>query len=283
MAGRRYCDCANRDIAVGVAGNFAYVFLKAMNKMTRVARLLTCPEISRRSRIRILAEKVRRTFGARTKKDLPVGVRGITVWLGAETFDVDWYVLNEIFLKDEYAAASFINASVVDLGAHKGYFAALAFARGATRVVSYEPEPANYARLRASATARSNWQVYELAVSDRSGVAQLEVDTPWTHSLVPRGAGRRSVQVGTVALSEVLSQVAPASRTIVKIDIEGAEGDVLAGTPTEPWQEVDEVLIEVHRWASSDDEIVQLLQRAGFYHAPYLAGAHTLIHFSRGQ
>jgi len=131
--------------------------------------------------------------------------------------------------------------TVVDIGAHWGYFALLASslcgARG--RVFAFEPHPKNFALLTSNIEANhlSNVVAIRKAVSDRGGSSRLV--QAWFsagHSLlhVPPELGRKrgstdeAVSVDTVTLDDFFAQNSAGVR-LIKMDIEGAEPLALAG------------------------------------------------------
>lgn len=237
--------------------------------------------IAPRSKVRVVAEKLGGRLGLRTRSNVPVQIGGRCVFLGADSW-ADWLVLNEI-ITGEYEDADFANATVVDVGAHKGYFAAYAFARGATRVISYEPAPKNLSALRTSASGDPNWEVIGAAVAPHVGVVSLSLDHSWTHTTHrDRFPAAQIVEVPAVLLEDVLARAAgEATRVVVKIDIEGAEGDVIRATPRDAWEAVDEVLVEVHRWACEPDDLIPALEEAGLVAGAVDDAEHVLIHLTR--
>ncbi len=126
-------------------------------------------------------------------------------------------------------------ATVVDVGANIGFFtvlgAVLTGPRG--RVLAFEPEPRNHGQLARNVLANGLRQVevHARACSDRPGRHFLDVnhaESGW-HRLAPAGAtgaGRRRVPVELVTLDSV---VGSARVDLVKIDVEGHEGSVVAG------------------------------------------------------
>jgi len=122
---------------------------------------------------------------------------------------------------------------VWDVGANIGYIALVAARivgpRG--RVVAFEPDARCAAAIRTNAALNGlvSIEVLEAAASDRSGTAELVVvrDRLWTRlaSVGDHELGERRVPVRTVALDDV-DGPPPA---VVKIDVEGAELDVVAG------------------------------------------------------
>ena len=192
---------------------------------------------------------------------------------GAESLNADWNVFSEIFLSRCYGD-QYSGATVLDIGAHKGYFGAFALLQGAAEVTSFEPERHNFSLLRQAAEAFSrhgySWKVHEAAVGSQQHTATLNVSgEAWTHSLLslPETGSRRKVQeweVDVVPLHVWIQEgAARASRLVVKLDIEGAECDVVLNTPADAWRMVDEVFIETHPFAPcSADQIIGHLMNA---------------------
>jgi FkbM family methyltransferase len=120
-----------------------------------------------------------------------------------------------------------------DVGAHIGFFTALAAQRVGLkgRVYAFEPLPANRSRLARTIDLNELDQVEVLpnAVAGRGGRGWLhrhESSSMW--SLV-EADGVHGVEVRCVALDEVFLEGSLTAPTLVKIDAEGAELDVLRG------------------------------------------------------
>lgn len=123
----------------------------------------------------------------------------------------------------------------VDVGAHIGYFTRL-FAKlvgSAGRVIAFEPHPTSFAGLERNTRRYANVSLFNCAVSDRRMRASLyESLNSGGHSLFAastRGAfvGVKNVEI--VSLGDVL---AGQKADLVKIDVEGAEIEVLDGMRT---------------------------------------------------
>jgi FkbM family methyltransferase len=173
-------------------------------------------------------------------------------------------------------ATDYREKTVLDLGAHKGYFSAFAVAHGARAVVSYEPESANLAVLeRTAAGYRAQgalWTIHGAAVDAAAGQADLHVlDGSWGHALdPPERFAENEVGVERVAVVALEHAIANATSLdaggslVVKVNIEGAECSAILGTAPGAWQDVDEVFVETHPWASCGaSEIAAQLEIAG--------------------
>jgi FkbM family methyltransferase len=120
-------------------------------------------------------------------------------------------------------------STVIDIGAHVGYYTLLAsiLAGDKGSVWAFEPEPTNAAFLRRHMWLNhcSNVHVEELAVSDASGSARFGLGKgSGTGHLDHNG----NINVKTVRLADfcALRGITP---TALKIDVEGAEAAVLEG------------------------------------------------------
>jgi Methyltransferase FkbM domain len=107
-------------------------------------------------------------------------------------------------------------------------------------------------------------------VSDRAGEVVLHVNVESAgHSIVQEDSEKRPTigeqTVSVVPMGEVLDDADhDGRRLIVKIDAEGAEADIVLGTPVELWRRADEVFLEVHDFAPcATDDIVAHLEQAG--------------------
>jgi len=160
-------------------------------------------------------------------------------------------------------------ATVYDIGANIGFFALLAarFAGPAGRVLAFEPVPAIATLLR-EATQRSDLadrvQVRAQAVARRSGTEPLYVidDASWSH-LASRGNPGGAVQtldVEVVTLDELVAQGAPPP-DVVKLDVEGSEGDVLRGAREVLRVHRPMLVVELH---DTHADALPVLREAGY-------------------
>jgi FkbM family methyltransferase len=215
------------------------------------------------------------------------------VFFGRESLTIDRATFFDVFLEDVYAG-DVNGALVIDLGAHKGYFAARALLLGAAEVWSYEPSVQNFTLLeRAAESFNANgnrWAVHRAAVGPAGGTAQLHVSgESWAHSLLPLSQGGTRAEVGVemvevTALAAILDRAAirAASRVVVKMDIEGAECSCVTSTPYDAWRIVDEVLMEYHSFAPCPlDALVSYFADAGLELLTAGRRSDDVYHFAR--
>jgi FkbM family methyltransferase len=120
-------------------------------------------------------------------------------------------------------------ATVLDVGAHVGYYTLLSavLAGPSGRVHAFEPNPRNadFLRRHVRINRLDTVRVEQAAVSDREGTARFDFGTgSGTGHLADAGA----LEVRTLRLDDYCAEHALAP-TAIKIDVEGAEMSALAG------------------------------------------------------
>ena len=138
----------------------------------------------------------------------------------------------------------------IDIGANKGDFSLLAAKITGTngKILSFEPEPENCHWFKESIKLNnySTIQLFDIALSDSNGQAQLYLGekSGW-HSLVSaQGSTDNSfIEVKKRTLDSVLSENDINRVDMIKIDVEGAEMEVLAGAEKTLSENTDLVLL----------------------------------------
>jgi FkbM family methyltransferase len=216
------------DAAVRVVRRLASV--PGFRHLTRFQPLL---RVSFALRASLVRERLR--FAANELRRKPVTAvyrlrdSGVAIAIRHHTADV--LVLDEIFSQLEYEPpsearpelAALQAPTVVDLGANVGLFGAWVLGRypDAT-IVGFEADPANAAVHRRTIEANDlggRWSLVEGFASTQSGVVRF---AGGAHATSRAGGGAGSIEVPTV---DVFPDLAGAD--VVKIDIEGAEWDLL--------------------------------------------------------
>jgi FkbM family methyltransferase len=228
-----------------------------------------------RTRVDLLAADLRRKMAARELYDVRYG--GARIYFSDADYAIDRASFTFAVTEANYAT-EYRGTVVLDIGSHKGYFAAYAIAHGARAVVSYEPESANLAVLERTAAGYREgdivWEVRPAAVDATSGQAGLHVmGASWGHALRPPASFAEYEMgvepVAVVALADALAEAASLRRSrarlVVKVNIEGAECSAILGTADRAWNEVDEVFVETHPWADCDaSDLAGRLEPFGF-------------------
>lgn len=135
---------------------------------------------------------------------------------------------------------------VVDLGANIGAYSLYAASNGCS-VRAYEPEGRNFALLRKNTQERPV-QTYQLGVAQEAGTRELHIagDSSGKNSMY-FGDGA-SIPITCTTLAHILQEPCD----VLKIDIEGAELEVLRATPHNILP--PKILVEYH---SNKDELLE--------------------------
>jgi FkbM family methyltransferase len=125
--------------------------------------------------------------------------------------------------------------TVVDIGAHWGYFTLLAARQCGEggKVVAFEPDPRNYSILLRNVQANrlNNVSALQAAVTDRTGEGTLHLASNSSmHSLYELGSDLRAGEVGVSCVTlDDLAEKVPIQPSLIKMDIEGGEPRAYAG------------------------------------------------------
>jgi 31-O-methyltransferase len=184
---------------------------------------------------------------------------------------------------------------VLDVGANVGVAAAFfAFECGAGTVHSFEPVPAAFNVLRQNLSHIPGCQAHGYGISSVSGEATLLwYPANWVISgqradpdkderiirqtLVNLGASENSldealegrfetevVQCEMRTLSDAIRQESIDAIDLLKIDVEGAELEVLAGIEDADWRRIRQVAAEIHIDPGGRETVVSILESRGF-------------------
>ena len=172
-----------------------------------------------------------------------VGSANHGCWIG-------WYERREVSLFLGQAAPG---TTVWDIGAHAGYFT-LASSRAVGpngQVVAFEPLPRNFSWLtrNVGANALSNVTVVNAAVCDRHGGTASFDHAHSTYS--GRLADTGSTRVATVSIDGQIAAGFPPP-ALLKVDVEGAEGDVITGAANLLTLKNSRWMIALHGQAAAD-------------------------------
>ena len=194
-------------------------------------------------------------------------------------------VLREVFYQRAYADCFpfYEKATVLDVGAHKGFFALFAAQQlgPASRIVCLEPAPATFHVLQQNLAANNVQRVTAVnaGLAAEAGTATLYGDQSWNASLlrpppdVPEPSG---IDVRVLTLAGLLEDHGLAQVDFLKLDCEGAEYPILFGADVHTLARIRTISLEFHdtgeaRWTGLS--LARLLHEHGFHiarfhHAP---------------
>ncbi len=122
--------------------------------------------------------------------------------------------------------------TVVDIGAHIGYFTRLfsELTGSSGSVFAFEPDPSNCSLLRKNTARCANVTIVNAAISDTTGMIDFyEIeDSTACHSTIPSEAPSKKLSVKAVTLDGFVKEKS-ISVDIIKIDIEGSEMHAFKG------------------------------------------------------
>lgn len=171
----------------------------------------------------------------------------------------DWEVVRELALACGYGRLlSHLRTLpgqpvVLDLGANIGIFSLVAAAaHEQARVIAYEPAPANVRLCDANRLINPGLaeriQVRPEAVGGQTRTARFfydEENPQGSTFCYGKNASGGALEVPIRALAEVLDSL-PAGPVVAKVDIEGAEYEMLDNTPRPLWEKLSALSVELH-------------------------------------
>lgn len=183
--------------------------------------------------------------------------------------EADQSVFEEIFIDHEYKLLDPIikNAQnpIIDIGAHIGCFSIYArVLADAPRIMAYEPDLDNFKLL------QKNLQLNRIrhvtgsnqAVSSQIGSIPLYLsEDSHNHSIVIKSDS--SIPTPTTTLDKICSKFPKIS--LIKIDCEGAEFQIIESTGSESFSKIENIYIEYHLEAGESlDRLIQILKKNNF-------------------
>ena len=196
----------------------------------------------------------------------PGGTRTIAALSGAEVQffgsagEID-NLVQEVVTDNGYRLdhGSFSRTGVaLDLGANVGLFALWAAAKGARRVICYEPHPETFSLLIQN-IASNGWrfpncqfETRQLAVAGEAGVVRLY----GTSTAARLGSGSpwdAGIDVESIAIEELWEGERLDEIDVLKMDIEGAEYAIFASAPEGLWRKAERITLEFHEAREAAD------------------------------
>lgn len=159
----------------------------------------------------------------------------MTPVLTIRSFSTDQYVLDKIFYSNYYGIKN-VKGTVVDIGAHCGYFSFCAMALGAEKIFCFEPFFENYKILLDNLFFNNNINSVtpnQLGVYAQNGI--FDFDNPpllqekyFDYSNFQISEKKDNVaQVQCITLNQVLAEIVKVEVDLLKINLGYAETDIL--------------------------------------------------------
>lgn len=182
-------------------------------------------------------------------------------------------ILEDIFIHREYAAyfPFYEESTIIDIGAHYGYFSIFAAMNTdkKSRIIAVEPSSKNYEILKKniSATKISNIKPVHAALTSKSGEIELHQSKSFNHSLYPIDSKQRTEKVEAFSLLHFLEKLQIEQVDFLKIDCEGAEYPILLHSTKETLSKIKVISMEFHDFrqeAYAPQHLIQHLEKCGF-------------------
>jgi FkbM family methyltransferase len=191
--------------------------------------------------------------------------RSETIWkIGSDSNFSD--ILSNSRATDALDVATFLRnvcgTSAIDVGANRGYLSVI-LSRQFDVVFSFEPDIDNRQQLEETLRSNSvnNVFVYSEAISSKSGTLELRVSSDYGHHTLESthlSEEKSKIEVTTIRLDEFLSAKGLDSISLLKIDVEGHELEVLRGAGALLIEKrIDQILFE-------HSPVLNNLQERGF-------------------
>jgi FkbM family methyltransferase len=205
-------------------------------------------------------------------RTLTLNKKKITAQIRSEA---DESVFEEIFIDRDYklldSTITKAQTLILDIGAHTGYFAIYASTLNpTTQIISFEPEPSNFKLLKENLKQNRihNTKAKNLAVAGKEDQQrQLTVsEDSHNHSLIAEAANnpKETITTQTTTLDRILQNHDKCD--LVKMDVEGAEYEILAATQPETFKKIKTLFIEYHEFTPEQNHktLTQTLEKQGF-------------------
>ena len=169
----------------------------------------------------------------------------------------------DVFLRDVYHAFVPVQDDVVfDVGAHMGFFTTK-IAKQVKKVVSFEPDSVNYRFLKAniSLNSMSNISSMNCAVGKENGFLFLENKYGHGRTKITDAKTGRKVLVKTI---DSLAKELKLTPSLIKIDTEGYELNILIGTLSTLSNSKPKLLIASYHYPNEAKDIVKFLTQKSY-------------------
>lgn len=184
----------------------------------------------------------------------------LIVWeiFNRKSYSRPWYELNE-------------NDTAVDIGAHIGVFTLYAAANVPKgKVFAYEPIYGNFSLLKKNVKQNrlTNVKIFNKAVTSNGRKIKIYVSPSNSggHSIYPVDHNKIA-EVESVTLENLMKQNRISKINFLKLDVEGAEFDIILKTPKNVFKKIDKIVMEYHDFTAKENnhkEIVSFLAECGF-------------------
>jgi FkbM family methyltransferase len=238
---------------------------------------LGIPAITRFFKWQILSRIFKRSFVHNwineTKFFVTNGETGLTgnIYVGLHEFNDMGFLLHVLKPGDLF----------IDIGSNSGSYTILASGAVGAKTISIEPVPSTFLRLIANIKLNAIEALVvakNIGISSQKGILDVTIDSDTTNHLISTGSSENSVPIQVESLDEVCLGQNP---TLIKIDVEGWEKEVLLGARnTLTNSNLLAIILEINgnaeKLGTRDRDLLDNLLEFGFYPYSYDPISRTL-------
>ena len=178
----------------------------------------------------------------------------------------------EFFIDKVYDNLDLDNCkTVLDIGANVGLWTKYILTRNARKVYCFEPNKKALEHLKFGLRNDSNATIVEKAVYKEDATLKFYIndENSLTSSVLPESGHSPSYNVDAISLENAINLTGEDKIDLVKIDIEGAEFDIIENLPQHVFDRIDSFLIEYHDFYFTEgmakvDALESQLENAGY-------------------
>jgi FkbM family methyltransferase len=190
-----------------------------------------------------------------------------------DPFDCLFNNYNEMFVHNSYDTFKFERYTdvILDVGANSGLFTKMLVDKGVKKVFSIEPNPKCLKNLRSLTKKYDNVVVIDKALADKNKKTKFFIthDNSTLGSFYKRFINEHSnveeLEVECITLDDIINKYNLSKISMLKLDVESAEYDILYSLSESTFAKIDSILLEYHD--NTDKRIVTLvkhLEKFGF-------------------
>jgi FkbM family methyltransferase len=213
------------------------------------------------------------------------GIEGGTMDI-AYKFGWDYAIFHEIYNLKDYERFGEVGIQegdvVVDLGGNMGIFTRYAYQKGASKIITFEPDKRYFQILKKNAP--SNTILFNAAIGDKIGKLTLTESEHLGGSNLwrPKDPSVNQYEVNVYTLNYILEQKLVDRIDFLKVDIEGSEIIALNGISNENLSKIRNIAVEYHHEHLKFDEelrnkFVSRLNNLGFNSHVLFCGADNAL------